>query len=250
MDLGLRGKVVIVTGGGQGCGKAYCLAFANEGASVVVADLNEDTAKQTVREIANKGGKARSFKVDVSKWADVSKMVEKTLAEFGQVDILVNNAGSRWFAAVENITDEIFDKEIQVNLRGAVYCIKAVAPNMKARKYGKIINQSSMAAIRGHGNKGSLYAAAKGGMISFSRSMSQELGSFNINVNVVAPSMVETAFLDDMPAAAKAARAKSSIFGRLAQPEDMVGIVLLLASDRTSYITGQTIQVDGGQRPT
>ena len=253
MDLGLTGKVAIVTGAGRGIGKAYCLGFADEGARVVAADIEEGGAKQTAKEIKDKGGEALALKVDVTKWEDISNMVGKTLQEFGQVDILVNNAGSREFSPVEDMTDAVFDKDINVNLRSVVYGIKAVARHMKERRYGKIINMSSIAAVRGHSGLGSAYAAAKGGVLSFSRSMALELGRFNINVNVIAPATVNTQFHANRPADVKKARgavAAKSVFGRVAEPEDLVGIVLLLASDRAGFITGQTIQVDGGQRPT
>jgi len=250
MDLKLSGKVAIVTGGGGGCGRAYCLAFAEEGARVVVADINGETAQRTAEEIKAKRGKALAMKVDVTKWEDVSNMVDKTFEAFGQIDILVNNAGKRGLSLIEDMTDEFFDGEMDVNLKGAVYCTKAVARHMKERRYGKIINQSSSAAITGHPYRGSAYAAAKAGLLGFSRSMARELGSFNINVNAIAPSAVNTEFLAGFSQEAIEANKKRSVFGRIAEPEDLVGIVLLLASDSASYITGQTISVDGGQRPT
>lgn len=250
MDLKLSGKVAIVTGGGGGCGRAYCLAFAEEGARVVVADINGETAQRTAEEIKAKRGKALAMKVDVTKWEDVSNMVDKTFEAFGQIDILVNNAGKRGLSLIEDMTDEFFDGEMDVNLKGAVYCTKAVARHMKERRYGKIINQSSSAAITGHPYRGSAYAAAKAGLLGFSRSMARELGPFNINVNAIAPSAVNTEFLAGFSQEAIEANKKRSVFGRIAEPEDLVGIVLLLASDSASYITGQTISVDGGQRPT
>lgn len=250
MDLNLAGKVAIITGGGQGIGKAYCLGFAEEGARVVVADVNGETAQQTAEEIRRKGGKALPIKVDVSNWEDVSNMVKKTLEEFGQIDILVNNAGTRSMAHVEDFPDELWERDINVNLKGAFYCTKAVARHMKERRYGKIINQSSLTAFRGHEARGSAYAAAKAGILGFSRSMAQELGPFNINVNAIAPSIVNTPFIANLPEERKDINRKKSVFGRLGEPEDFVGIVLLLASDRASYITGQTIIVDGGQHPT
>jgi NAD(P)-dependent dehydrogenase (short-subunit alcohol dehydrogenase family) len=250
MDLKLDGKVAIVTGGGRGCGKAYCLAFADEGARVVVADIDGDAATQTAGEITAKGKKALGFRVDVTKWDDVSNAVSKTLQEFGQIDILVNNAGKRGLSVIEDITDEFFYGEIDVNLKGAVYFTKAVVPHMKERRYGKIINQSSSAAITGHPYRGSTYAAAKAGLLGFSRSMARELGPFNINVNAIAPTAVNTEFLAGFSQEAIEANKKRSVFCRIAEPEDLAGIVLFLVSDRASYITGQTISVDGGQRPT
>jgi NAD(P)-dependent dehydrogenase (short-subunit alcohol dehydrogenase family) len=250
MDLGLLGKVAIVTGAGRGCGKAYCLGFVEEGVRVVAVDIDREAAEGTAQEIRLKGGKALAFKVDVAKWEDVSMMVNKTIDEFGQIDILVNNAGKRGLALIEEMTEEFFDSEIDVNLKGAVYCTKAVALHMKERRYGKIINQSSSAAITGHPYRGSAYAAAKAGLLGFSRSMARELGSFNINVNAIAPTAVNTEFLAGFSQEAIEANKKRSVFGRIAEAEDLVGLVLFLSSDRSSYITGQTISVDGGQRPT
>ena len=250
MDLYLTGKVAIVTGGGQGIGKAYCLGFAEEGTRVVVADINGETARQTAEEIRNKGGEALPIKVDVSNWEDVSNMVNKTLKEFGQIDILVNNAGIRGMANVEDFPDELWERDINVNLKGTFYCTKAVARHMKERRYGKIINQSSMTALRGHEARGSAYAAAKAGVLGFSRTMAQELGPFNINVNAIVPSIVNTPFTANIPKERLDINRKKSVFGRLGEPEDYVGIVLLLASDRSSYITAQSVIIDGGQRPT
>lgn len=177
-------------------------------------------------------------------------MVDKTLQAFGQIDILVNNAGKRGLSLVEDITDEFYNEEMNLNLRGAVYCTKAVAGHMKGRRYGKIINISSSAATIGHSYRGSVYAAAKAGLLGFSRSMTKELGPFNINVNAIAPSSINTAFLADLSKEAIERNRKNNVFGRLAEPEDLVGIVLLLASDCSSFITGQTIGVNGGQFPT
>jgi 3-oxoacyl-[acyl-carrier protein] reductase len=250
MDLHLAGKVAIVTGGGQGTGKAYCLGFAEEGTRVVVADINEETARKTAEEIRGTGGQALDIKVDVSKWEDVSNMVNKALEEFGQIDILVNNAGLRGMAPIEDFPEEVWERDINVNLKGAFYCTKAVARHMKERRYGKIINQSSITALRGHEARGSAYATAKAGLLGLSRSMAMELGPFNINVNAIIPSVINTPFIANLPEDRKDINRKKSVFGRLAEPEDLVGIVLFLASDRSSFITAQSILVDGGQRPT
>ena len=250
MDLNLNGKVAVVTGGGGGCGKAYCLALAGEGARVVAADINGESAQKTADEIKSKEGTALAFKVDITRWEDVSSMVEKIIEEFGQIDILVNNAGIRGMSKIEDFPEELWDRDVAVNLKGTYFCTKAVARYMKERGYGKIINQASNVAFLGHRTGGSAYAAAKAGMLGFSRSMSQELGPFNINVNAIAPSMVDTPFSSNIPKERREVILKTNVFGRIAEPEDLVGLVLFLASDCSSYITGQTIIVDGGQRPT
>lgn len=250
MDLNLSGKVAIVTGGGGGYGRVYSLAFAEEGARVVVADLDGESAQRTVEEIKSKGGKALALKVDVTKWQDVSNMVERTLKVFGQIDILVNNAGIRGMSKLEDTPEELWERDINVNLKGAFYCTKAVTRHMKERRYGKIINQSSNSALMGHRAGGHAYAAAKAGLLGFTRSIAQELGPFNITVNAICPSLTNTPFIGNLPRERRAVAEKQCPLGRIAEPEDSVGIVLLLASDRSGYITAQTILVDGGQRPT
>ena len=250
MDLNLAGKVAIVTGGGQACGKAYCLALAEEGVRVVVADINAETARQTAKEIQDKGGKALAVKVDVAKWEEVSHMAEKAIEAFGQIDILVNNAGIRGMSPIEDMPEELWDRDIDVNLRGVFYCTKAVARHMKERRYGKIINQSSKAGVEGHPAGGSAYAAAKAGVLGFSRSMARELGRFNIVVNAIAPTVIRTPFMASLPKKVVEDMENTTPLGRLAEVEDFTGLVLFLASDRSGYITGQTFIVDGGSRPT
>jgi 3-oxoacyl-[acyl-carrier protein] reductase len=250
MDLGLSGKVAIVTGGGGGCGRAYSLAFAAEGARVTVADINGEAAQRTAEEVRKKGGKALPLKVDVTKWEEVTQMVSKTLQEFGQIDILVNNAGIRGMSKLEDTPEELWNRDMDINLRGPFYCIKAVTRHMKERRYGRIVNQSSLSAFNGHRAGGHAYSAAKAGLLGFTRSIAQELGPYNITANAIAPGMIDTAFIGDMPPERRGVVEKSCPVGRIGKPEDFVGIVLLLASDRSSYITAQTVVVDGGLRPT
>jgi len=249
MDLKLTGKVAVVTGGAGGCGRAYCLAFGEEGSRVVVADLDGEAAERVAEEIKRMGGEALAIKVDVTKWEDVCNMVDKALEEFGQIDILVNNAGIRGMAKIEEFPEALWDRDMDVNLRGPFFCTKAVAGHMKERRYGKIINQSSSSAISGHRTGGSAYSAAKAGLLGFSRSMALELGPYDITVNAITPGMIDTPFIAAMPPARRRQIEEQCPLGRIAEPEDFVGLVLLLASDRSSYITAQTIMVDGGQRP-
>ena len=249
MDLNLSGKVVIVTGGGGACGRAYCLAFADEGAKVIVADIDHAAAQKVATEIKEKSGEALPIQVDVTQWDEVAHMVKKTLEEFGQIDVLVNNAGIRGMAKLEEFPEELWDRDLNVNLRGAFYCTKAVAHHMKTRRHGKIINQSSSSAINGHKAGGSAYAAAKAGLLGFTRSIAGELAPFNIAVNAITPGMINTPFSASMPKERRKTVIKNCPLGRIGEPEDLVGLVLFLASDRSNYITAQTIMVDGGQRP-
>jgi len=228
---------------------AYCLAFADEGAKVIVADINHKAAQRVANEIKENGGEALPIKVDVTQWEEVTNMVDKTLQEFSQIDVLVNNAGVRGMAKLEEFPEELWNRDLNVNLKGAFYCTKAVARHMKTGRYGKIINQSSSSAINGHKTGGSAYAAAKAGLLGFSRSIAGELAPFNITVNAITPGMVNTPFSASMPKERRDVVVKQCPLGRMAEPEDLVGVVLFLASDRSSYITAQTIMVDGGQRP-
>lgn len=250
MDLYLSGKAAIVTGGGGGCGRTYCLAFAEEGAKVVVADLDGEAAKRVAEEIRSKGGEALGLKVDVTNWEDVTDMVDKTLEQFGQIDVLVNNAGIRGMSKIEDTPEELWDRDMNVNLKGAFYCTKAVAGHMKERRYGKIVNQSSLSALNGHRAGGHAYSAAKAGLLGFTRSIAQELGPFNITVNAITPGMIDTPFIGSMPPERKAVVEQQTPMRRIGKPEDFVGIVLLLASDRSGYVTAQTMNIDGGLRPT
>src|SRR4030042_1392774 len=250
MDLGLSGKVAIVTGGGGGCGRAYSLAFAAEGARVAVADINGEAAQRTAEEIRKKDGKPLAMKGDVTKWGDVAQMGDKTLQEFGQIDILVNNAGIRGMSKLEDTPEELWDRDMNVNLKGPFASTKPVPRHMKERRCGRIVNQSSLSAFNGHRAGGHAYSAAKAGLLGFTRSIAQELGPYNITVNAIAPGMINTAFISDMPPERLSVVENQKTMRRIGVPEDFVGIVLLLASDCSSYITAQTIVVDGGLRPT
>lgn len=248
MDLGLSNKVAIVTGGARGMGKAYCMGFAKEGATVIVLDVDKDEAEKVASEIKNMGSTAVAMRADVSKFSEVEKVFAEVLKKFGKIDILINNAGIRIFAWLEETTDEIWNSQMDINLRGTFNCCKAVIGHMKARRYGKIINISSLAGRRGHGMRGAAYAATKGGVIALTRSIAREVGKFNINVNSIAPSLIRTRFLDDFTNE-ELEKAKQPIpLGRVGEPEDLVGLALLLSSDLGSFIHGQTINVDGGQR--
>ena len=247
MDLGFRGKTVIITGGAKGMGRAYCQGFATEGANVCVFDLDESGAGCVVKEITKVGGVGAAFVTDVASYESVLNSVGTVLNKFGRIDILVNNAGIRLLALLEETTEEIWDSQMNVNLRGVFNTCKAVVPHFKRQRYGKILNISSVAGKRGHVLRGSAYAATKGGVIALTKSIAREVASYNINVNSLAPSIIQTDFMKDFSEQEMTNIKKLIPLGRVGQPTDLVGIALLLCSDAGSFIHGDVINVDGGQ---
>ena len=247
MDLGLKGKTAIITGGARGMGRAYCLGFAAEGASVCIFDMDESGAGGVAEEIAESGGVASAFVTDVASYDSVERSVNAVLARFGRIDILINNAGIRLLALLEETTDEMWDAQMNVNLRGVFNTCKAVVPHFKRQRYGKILNISSLAGKRGHVLRGSAYAATKGGVIALTKSIAREVASYNINVNSLAPSIIQTDFMKDFTEQEMDKIRRSIPVGRVGQPQDLVGIALVLCSDAASFIHGDVINVDGGQ---
>lgn len=243
----LKGKVVIVTGGARGIGKEYALRFSQEGAKVVVCDVLD--CGGTAKEIESRGGEVLSLKTDVTSEQSTVEMAKKTAKRFGRIDVLVNNAaiyGGIEFNPFYEITVDEWDKLMAVNLKGIWLCCKAVFPYMKEQGKGKIINIASAVHFSGvpyfiH------YTTSKGGVIAFTRAMARELGDYNINVNAVAPGVVMTKATLDMTPEERIEMAVARLcFKRRQQPEDLLGVVMFLASEESDYITGQTIVVDGG----
>ncbi len=244
----MKDKAAIVTGGGQGIGRAIALEVAAEGAKVCVADLNPETAKKTAEEIKAMGREAIAVKVDITDLAQCEKMVKETVTAFGCVDVLINNVG--WDKVEPFIVSEpaTWDKVLAINLRGPINCFKAVLPAMIERKYGRIVSISSDAGRVGSSGE-AVYSSAKGGIIAFSKTVAREVARSGITVNCVAPGPTDTPFF-----AAAAAENPAIIEGlkkaiplrRLAQPEDIAGAVAFFASDKASYITGQVLSVSGG----
>ena len=243
----LEGKVAVITGAGQGLGRAYALVFAKQGADIVVNDVNEENANSVVKEVEEIGRKAIAVVVSVDTMENGEKLINTALEKFAKVDILVNNAGITRTAMLHKMTKEEWDQVISVNLTGVYNCLRAVAPHMMERKYGKIISVTSVAGIRG--TMGQInYGAAKAGVIGLTKSAARELARYGINVNAVAPGVIETAmtkvirdnekfskkYLSDIP------------LGRFGTPEDVANVAAFLASDDAAYMTGQVVSVDGG----
>lgn len=243
----LKNKVAIITGAGSGIGRAIAQKFVQEGAKVVVADYNEETAKETATMISSSGGEVIVSKTDVSMAEQVYAMVKLAVDNFGGLDIMVNNAGVAPMGDVASTTDEIWQKTIDVDLKGVFLGIKAAAPEMEKRGKGKIINTASIAGLIGFQGI-TAYCAAKGGVVNLTREAALDLASKKINVNAIAPGVIRTAMTADIlkdPKMATAMLAQTPI-GRLGEPEDIAWAAVYLASDESDFVTGYTLVVDGG----
>ncbi len=242
----LKDQVAIVTGGTKGIGKAICLLFAEQGAKVV-ANFSKDVnaAEDLKKEAQSRGLSLGLFKADVTQFEQVKEMVEETFAQYGKIDILVNNVGLVRDNFLMLMSDEDWESLLRANLTSLFHCCRIVIRKMIPQRRGKIINISSISGIMGTPGQAN-YAATKGGMISFTKSLARELGSFNIHVNAVAPGLIESEVVSKMPKEKVEAIIKSSSLGRIGKPEEVARAVLFLASKDSDYITGQTIIVDGG----
>ncbi len=244
MTTKLRGKVAIVTGGRQGIGKAICLRLAALGCDLAVVDLYD--AKETVKEVEALGRKARAYIADVSKVEDVFSTVEKAIEDFGQIDILVNNAGIGPLVPFLETSEEVWDRTLDVNLKGIFLFSQAVAKHMREQRHGKIVNIHSNAAILGYENL-SAYCASKGGGVTLTKAMAVELGPYNINVNGVGPGTVYTELAKEyLKGERERVEIEATPLRRLGTPEDIAGLVAFLVSEDASWVTGQTIYIDGG----
>jgi 3-oxoacyl-[acyl-carrier protein] reductase len=242
----LEDKVAIVTGGTKGIGRAISLLFAEQGAKVI-ANISKDVnaAEDLKKETKSKGLNLGLFKADVTQFDQVKEMVEETFAQYGKIDILVNNVGLVRDNFLMLMSDEDWEFLLRTNLTSLFHCCRIVIRKMIPQRRGKIINISSISGMMGTPGQVN-YAATKGGMISFTKSLARELGSFNIHVNAVAPGLIESEVVSKMPKEKVEAIIKSSSLGRIGKPEEVARAVLFLASEHSDYITGQTIVVDGG----
>jgi 3-oxoacyl-[acyl-carrier protein] reductase len=245
--MDLKGKSAIVTGGSLGIGAAIARKLAGCGANVAINYRKHDTeAKQVIADIEAMGVKGLAVKADVSSFADAQAMVRSAADAFSGLHILVCNAGINWDGVIWKMTEEQWDKVIEVNLKGYFNYARAVVPIFREQQYGKIINVTSINGLRGKFGQ-SNYAASKGGIIAFTKSMARELGRTNINVNAVAPGLIETEMVSAMDEEAKKKSLAEITIGRLGQPEDVANVIAFLASELARHITGQVINVDGGQ---
>lgn len=242
----LANKVAFVTGAGQGIGKVTALTLAREGAAVAVADINLETAQKVAAEINEADGKALAVQIDVSKTASVEAAIQAVIEWAGGVDILINNAGITRDARLVKMTEDQFDAVIAVNLKGVYNCTKAVVASMTARGGGAILNTASIVGV--YGNFGQTnYVAAKAGVIGMTKTWARELGPSKIRVNAVAPGFTATEMITTVPEKVLDDVRSKNCLRRLADPQDIANAFLFLASDEASYITAQTLLVDGGQ---
>lgn len=245
--MDLENKVALVTGGSMGIGTSISLDLAKNGADVALTYRKHgDEAKAIAAQIQNMGRKAEAFQVDVSNFDEAQKLITKIVQEFGHVDILVNNAGMNWDGVVWKMTEEQWDKVIDVDLKGTFNFIRAVAPLFREQKSGKIINITSINGLRGKFGQAN-YSAAKAGTIGLTKTVAKELGRSNVNVNTIAPGMILTDMFKDLPEEFKQKAADETVFNRLGEPGDVADLVTFLASDKSKHITGEVIKVDGGQ---
>jgi 2-deoxy-D-gluconate 3-dehydrogenase len=249
-NFSLSDKVAIVTGAKRGIGKAIALCFAEAGADVLICCRNtEDRELENIqKEIQRIGRKSLALKVDVTKKSDVDNMVEQAMKEFNTIDILVNNVAMNIAAPLLSLREDGLDKIINTNLKSYYLCCQAVGKIMVEKKKGVIINMSSAAAIKGGVNM-SVYSSTKAGVKMLTQSLALEWAPYNIRVNAIGPGIVKTKFSEPLwrnPEALKKFEGDIPLYHRIANPEDLTGTALFLASDASSYITGQTIYVDGG----
>lgn len=246
--LGLAGKVALVTGASRGIGKAVAEILAEHGASVAVNYVHDaESAANVVASIKSRGGKALAIQADVSKVTEAEKLVKETVEQFGRIDFLVCNAGIWQGDAVESISEELWDKTLEINLKGTWTVCRAAVPFMKRQEFGRIVIVSSTAGQRGEANV-SNYAASKGGQISFTKSLASELAAFGVNVNCVAPGWVETdmndGVFDDKPRLDSIL--KTIPLTKIGSPDEIAGPIVFLCSSWATYITGEVLNVNGG----
>lgn len=244
--LMLEGKVAVVTGASGGIGRAIAVAFGKAGASVAVHyNGNEAKAAAVKAEIEEAGGKAEIFRCNVADFDACSEFIKSVVKTFGKIDILVNNAGITRDGLIMGMSEDDFDAVLDTNLKGSFNCIRFASRQMMRKKYGRIINITSVSGVAGNAGQAN-YSASKAGLIGLTKSVAKELASRNITANAIAPGFVKTEMTDVLSDDVKETAMKQIPLARFAEPEDIANAAVFLASDLASYITGQVLLVDGG----
>ncbi len=241
----LKDMVSIVTGGARGIGREIALLFASEGSDIAICDVNAEVLSQAKSEIESLGHQALAEVVDVTVADQVDSFVQKTLDKFKKIDILVNNAGITRDSLLVRMSESDWDQVLAVNLKGAFNCTKAVSKIMMKQRDGRIVNMASIIGIMGNAGQAN-YAASKGGLIAFTKTIAKELASRNVRANAIAPGFIQTDMTAKLSNEVKSAMLKFVPLGKLGTVGDVANLALFLVSDDSSYITGQVIQVDGG----
>ena len=242
----LKGRVGMVTGGARGIGKVIALGFLREGAKVAIIDSDKERLEMLKKETGKEKQEVTVISCDITKSGDVKEMVERVRKEFGRIDILVNNAGIIRRGTIETVTEEDWDRVIEVNLKGTFNCCKAVAPIMKDQGYGKIVNVSSIAGKVGDITSAPGYGPSKAGVDALTKTLARQLAPYGINVNAVSPHAIETEMSAQWSEERRREIIASIPLGRLGKPEDVAAAVLFLASEEASFITGEILDVNGG----
>ena len=243
--MDLSNRVAIVTGSGQGIGREIALMLAEQGASLVISDVNATTAKEVAAEIEAKNGKSIAIPVNVTVAAEVSKLVEQTLSSFGHIDILVNNAGITRDGLLMRMSESDWDLVLNINLKGAFICTQAVLRHMIRQRWGRIVNIASVVGLTGNAGQAN-YAASKAGLIGLAKTTAREVASRGITVNAVAPGFIDTGMTQKLSENVKQEFLKQIPLGFFGLPKDVAYAVAFLVSEEARYITGQVINVNGG----
>ncbi|GHV43148.1 beta-ketoacyl-ACP reductase [Spirochaetia bacterium] len=240
------GKVAFITGAAQGMGYQLALDMAREGAKLVISDVDQAQLAQAKAGIEKLGASVLALPCDVSSRRQVEEAIDATVKEFGRLDILVNNAGLLKAAVIEDTSDELIDKTLDINIKGVLYAIRAVTPLMKQQQYGRIINVASIAGKNGDNSTTFAYGASKGAVISLTRSVARQLGPFGVTCNAIAPHAVMTKMMEYWDDKKKETIANLIPVRRLGTVEDMSHLMMFLASDESGFINGETININGG----
>ncbi|MBU2541080.1 MAG: 3-oxoacyl-[acyl-carrier-protein] reductase [Candidatus Omnitrophica bacterium] len=241
----LKGKLALVTGAGRGIGKEIASCFVREGADLIICDVQPELVEEAARDLSKTGTKVEGLVNDVTDSKQTTEMVNKILDKFSKIDILVNNAGITRDNLIIKMTEDDWDKVIAVNLKGAFNCIKAVTRSFLKQRHGKIINVASIIGIMGNAGQAN-YAASKAGIIGLTKAVAREFGSRGINVNAIAPGFIQTAMTDKLSKEVQEKMLAQIPLGRFGKPKDVADLCLFLASEDSSYITGQVFIIDGG----